>query len=373
MRVLAPIILVLSMVMGLLVSCDNNEDCIKEPPPSEKFDRTTMLQDWADLIIIPAFDSYSQELTGLVDAKDLFISDPTNDRLVALRSAHIDAYKAWQRVAMFDIGKAEQIGLRNYTNVYPTDVNLIKENISTQTYNLELPSNFVAQGFPALDYLLYGADESEAEVLSQLQSSGHSQYLDDVVSRLSSLTEEVVSDWNGNYRQEFIDNDGASATASVDKMVNDFLFYYERYLRAGKIGLPAGVFTGDPIPNIVESYYSKTHSKELFTEGLNTVEDFFIGRNKAQTNQGESLISYLLHVENEGMINKGLTSEILSQFAAAKEKSELLSDDFSLQIETDNAKMLATYDELQKAVVLMKVDMMQAFNIQVDYVDADGD
>jgi hypothetical protein len=35
--------------------------------------------------------------------------------------------------------------------------------------------------------------------------------------------------------------------------------------------------------------------------------------------------------------------------------------------------MLLTYDELQKNVVLMKVDMLQAMNVSVDYVDADGD
>jgi hypothetical protein len=35
--------------------------------------------------------------------------------------------------------------------------------------------------------------------------------------------------------------------------------------------------------------------------------------------------------------------------------------------------MTLTYDELQKAVVLLKVDMVQKLNITIDYVDADGD
>ena len=35
--------------------------------------------------------------------------------------------------------------------------------------------------------------------------------------------------------------------------------------------------------------------------------------------------------------------------------------------------MLAAYDELQANVVLLKVDMFQALNIKVDFVDADGD
>ena len=36
-------------------------------------------------------------------------------------------------------------------------------------------------------------------------------------------------------------------------------------------------------------------------------------------------------------------------------------------------KLLTTYDDIQKAVVLLKVDMLQILNINVDYVDADGD
>ena len=35
--------------------------------------------------------------------------------------------------------------------------------------------------------------------------------------------------------------------------------------------------------------------------------------------------------------------------------------------------MTETFDALQMAVVLLKVDMLQAINISVDYVDADGD
>jgi hypothetical protein len=52
---------------------------------------------------------------------------------------------------------------------------------------------------------------------------------------------------------------------------------------------------------------------------------------------------------------------------------ETLENSFATQIDTDNTAMTMAYDELQKAVVLLKVDMLQAFNVSVDYVDADGD
>ena len=50
-----------------------------------------------------------------------------------------------------------------------------------------------------------------------------------------------------------------------------------------------------------------------------------------------------------------------------------LTNSFYQQVNTDNTQMTLTYDELQKVVILLKVDMLQAMNINVDYVDADGD
>ena len=51
----------------------------------------------------------------------------------------------------------------------------------------------------------------------------------------------------------------------------------------------------------------------------------------------------------------------------------LLADDFTEQITADNSVMLDTYDQLQINVINLKVDMLQKLNINVDYVDADGD
>ena len=44
-----------------------------------------------------------------------------------------------------------------------------------------------------------------------------------------------------------------------------------------------------------------------------------------------------------------------------------------MQINVENIKINNSYDALKTVVVLLKVDMLQAFNISVDYVDADGD
>ena len=360
--------LITLFLLLVLCSCqDTTEDIF-----TDNFDRRAMLTNWVDNIIVPAHEIYDVRLQALRLSKDEFIIEGSTLTFENLRLAYKNAYLAWQAVSMFDIGKAEEIGLRNFSNIYPTDTQLIEENIQGGNYNLELPSNFDAQGFPALDYLLFGLSDNDDEIINILQQTAYSSYLNELVDRLKLLNLEVLNDWRIPFRSEFIENDGSSATASTDKLVNDFLFYYEKFLRAGKIGIPAGVFSGNEIPTSVEAPYSGIYSKELFFAAYKAVQDFFKGLNYDGSQDGSSLEDYLNYVATENGTSS-LADPILAQWTIAEAKVQALDDSFRSQVENDNIKMLEAYDELQKAVVLLKVDMLQALNIQVDFVDADGD
>lgn len=351
-------------------ACKDDETTSTQP--TDNFDRTAMLTHWADDIIIPGFEDYATSLAGLQAAVDAFNTNPSEAILNTLRADWLEAYELWQKVSIFDIGKAEAIGLRNFTNIYPTDVQGISLNIESGNYNLELPSNFDTQGFPALDYLLYGINDDDAQIVATLSQANYAQYLSDVVARLNDLTNEVLNDWTSGYRDTFIANSASSATGSVDKLVNDFIFYYEKFLRAGKVGIPAGVFSGTPSPIHVEAPYSGEFSKELFHVALDAVQDFFNGKNFRGAQKDYGLSDYLNYLETLKNGND-LSQTINSQFDTARHTTNELSSNFKEQVETDHIKMLETYDELQKAVVMLKVDMVQAFSIVIDYVDADGD
>lgn len=354
----------------LFISCSDDESNMGVI--TDNYDRNGLLENWADHIIIPAFESYITALSALQDQNINLTDNPSIENLQTLRGAYINAYMAWQKVSMFDIGKAEEIGLRNFSNIYPTDEEAILENIASKSYNLELPSNFDAQGFPALDFLLYGVADTEEDILNFLQTENYNLYLIDLVNRLNELSQEVLNDWKNSYRAIFISNIEGSATGSIDKLVNDFLFYYERFFRAGKIGIPAGIFSGTPLPNTIEAPYSKIYSKTLFLEAFKAAQDFYIGKSFGGNAQINSLGSFVDHMieRNEG---EDISAELKILWANVDNKADVLSSDFSEQVIIDNSKMLETYDEIQKTVILLKVDMMQALNIQVDYVDADGD
>ena len=105
---------------------------------------------------------------------------------------------------------------------------------------------------------------------------------------------------------------------------------------------------------------------------MKSVKNFFNGvsfENNEIT--GNSLKSYLNFIESGK--DSLLSDEINAQLNTAENSINQLDDNFANQIDKDLVGVLKTYDDIQTAVVLFKVDMLQVLNINVDYADADGD
>ena len=184
---LLPIILIFTACGG------GDDDGEKSGPGEVAFDREAMLQDWADLIIIPGYEAYVASLNDLVAANETFSTDLNETNLENLRTTYIAAYTVWQRVAMFEIGAAEELQLGSFTNIYPTNQETILEHVNFGEYNLEAPSTIDAQGFPALDYMLFGLGSTLDENLAQLSESNNLDYLEDLINRLQSLGSDVLT------------------------------------------------------------------------------------------------------------------------------------------------------------------------------------
>ena len=365
-----------TLIIGIAIIASTFSGC-KDDQVSEQmsdgFDRGAMLENWADNLILPGYTDYVRALEELKQKADDFITNPDDIGLTELRNSWLNAYLNWQNVSMFEIGKAESIGLRDFTNTFPTNNEDIDGFIASASYDLELSSSRMAQGFPAIDYLLHGLAEDDANIVSRFENgTNEGELLVRYCSRLLELSNEVLNDWNSGFRDAFVENDGSGGNNSVNKLMNDFMFYFERSLRAGKVGIPAGVFSSTVLPEKVEAFYSKNHSKELLLAALDRVVRFYNGMHHEGDGSGPGVNDYLDFLQSISG-TEHLSSEISQQIALAIEQAETLSEDLSSQIISDNIAMLKLYDELQKCVVLMKVDMFQAMNIKVDFVDADGD
>ena len=336
------------------------------------FDRTKMLEFTVDKIIIPAFDDLETKLNNLKISYNKFNSDMTDDNLEDLRNNWLISYKAWQHVEIYDIGKAMKDYYAFKSNVYPVDTVRVKVNIEKGEYDLNNPNNYDSQGFPTMDYLLYGLDKDTSKVLNHFKNDQKiSNYLGKIIDEIISTTASVNSDWKST-KEEFVKSIENSASSNLNMLINDFIYYYEKRFRANKFGIPGGVFSSSALPDRVEGYYSKIYSKELSLEAFSSIKNFFNGISHENKDiSGTGLKSYLDFLDpNKTQL---LSDEINNQFNIAENSINELNNNFSEQTSTGLLKLLTTYDNIQKAVVLLKVDMLQILNINVDYVDADGD
>lgn len=349
------------------VACSNDDG--GQSQPADNFNRKAMLSFTADEIIIPALSNYVSTAQDFDQAAQNFKNDPSPANLDQLQLDFQLAYLAWQELAVFDIGPAEARTLRNFSNVFPCDTSDLKQAILAANANLSLPSTYDIQGWPAADYLLHGlANDKQAIIAFYQANPDYATYLQSLSARLLSLAQEVLNEWTSSYREAFVNNDGGTATSAFNKLANDYVFHFEKELRAGKIGIPAGVFSGTTFPNRVEAFYSDSLSKALFLHCLNFQEKVFRGVSYDGNSTGPSMQSYL-----EELGQNGLAQNILDQFNEARQAAQDLNPNLHLQVKNNNILMLQVYDELQVMIPWLKVDMLQAFNVSVDYIDADGD
>lgn len=356
------------IVVSLYTACSSSSSDDGPSENKDSYDRGDLLVNLADNMIIPAYQDLNTSLKSLKADKDAFVASPDQAHLDALRTSWLASYKVWQSVEMFNIGKAESLLYGFQMNVYPTSVQEVEANIASGSYDLTHPNNNDTVGFPAVDYLLFGVAADDDAIVNVYNDAKYTKYLSDVIDLMQVLTETVLNDWTSSYRDVFVSETGNTATSALNKMTNDYVFYFEKGLRATKIGIPAGNFSSTPLPEKVEGYYSKVHSKTLALYAFNATENVFNGKAYTTSATGESFKTYLQFLDRQDLV-----TQLEAQFKEAREKLNMLNDDFYTQVTTDNTKMTEAYDALQKIVVLLKVDMLQAFNISVDYVDADGD
>ena len=360
----------------LIIACSSESD--EDQTQIPEFDRSSILTNYAENIIIPRYNNFKADLDDLKTVVDEFASNPNSANFDKVHNQWFKAYKTWQHVEMFNIGKAEQIMYFNTINTYPVDELRINENINSKRYDLSNANDWSSQGLSGVDYMLHGIEDNKEKVIQKyVDDTNYGDYLKNLLVIMTSNTDDIVQDWP-TYKDTFVQSSGNSNSSSLNMITNDFVYYFEKGLRANKIGIPAGVYSGgNTLPSKVEAYYSSKNSfqdisKDLAKEAVIASENLFLGKSSNGVN-GPSLKTYLDYIYNSDVNKENLSPIISSNFQKAKEAIDLLDSNFVNQINNDKTKMLNAFDKLQAIVVNMKTDMLSLLSIQVDYIDADGD
>ncbi len=367
----------LGLVVMLATACGDDDG---NPSVNDNFDQKGFLTHLGGTIIVPAYVDLAEKTVALHAAIEAFAALPTTVALSEARAALLQARLAFQYCTPYQFGPAETLGLASNLNVFPVDYGKVERNVETQSYNLQALSNNNAKGFPALEYLLYGSNTSDVDIIAGFQlNTARQQYLLDVSSLIKTTAEGVAEMWSadgGNYVGEFTSDGalGADAGSSLGKLVNALNLSFERNTRDAKIGIPAGIRSlGIIIPEATEAYYAG-YSVQLAVANIEGFEMLFLGKTKAGVD-GPGLDDYLDARKAKVTTGNGqsLTEAIKSQFDTVFGGLEQLEDPLAGQIETNNEPVQQVFAQMQQLAVLLKTDMASALGVVISYQDNDGD
>lgn len=339
------------------------------------FDKTAMLTNYADTIIIPAYTAMQQQLTALQTASDAFITAPSITTQASLKTAYESAYLQYERIAAFQFGPAETALLDVFVNFsggldynfntagtltgFSIDSVTIENNISSGTYDLTamVRSSFYAQGFPALNYLYFGPN---AITKFGTNTTKRNKYVNDVLLRLKTLVSKVASDWSA-YRTQFIGNTQTNVGSPIGNIVNQFAYQLD-LLKGPRIGWPFGKQSNNIVfASKCEAYFSGT-SLALAIENLASLKKTYTG------GSGRGIDDYLVSL-NKATLN----NDVLAQFDLAILKLNAIPNPLSASFTNNAPAVDAAYKEIQKLLTLLKTDVASATAVQITYMDNDGD
>lgn len=365
--------LLLAATVMLAASCRPDE----EETPTPEFDRSAMLQNYSNNVILPNYERMSLSLDTLSDLKDAFIASPSQLNLDNLRAGLKNSWINWMYCSSFEFGPAANILLRQTLNTFPADTAQINSNIHSGTYTFGSAANIDAAGFPTLDFLLFGTGTNDSEILDAFTIDAHAanrqQYLNDVVEYIETNLDVVYTAWTssgGNYVATFKNATGTDVGSSTGLLVNDLNFDYEN-LKNFRIGIPLGKQTLDiPLPEKVEVLYGK-YSSELSRHFIRNIENIYLGRSRSG-NDGQGLDDYLAYI-NANYNGGSLNDAIKARLNDVKVALDVIPNDLGDAVVNNSVPVNDAYLKIVQLLVLLKTDMPSALGILITYQDNDGD
>jgi uncharacterized protein len=350
----------------VLLSCDDQTDA------GNDFDRSAMLQNFADHIIKPQLLELQISVNALKVSADAFAVNPTGENLSACQNAWVEAYSDWQFANAFNFGPGGEDGLRKglieEAGTFPVNVTKIENNITAGNTNMG-DFNRDARGFLAVEYLIFNLQDDNEQLLSDFESN-RGTYLKALVQRLKTQIDDVVSVWSGNYAAEFVSNNGTDVGSSTSQLYNEFVRSFEA-IKNFKIALPLGLRPGQTQtePQLVEAYYSG-RSLAMAKLHLAAIANIWHGKSR-EGSDGVGFREYLQSVTGGEELIASTEAQLANVSAALNVIPE--NERLSVLIDTEFSEIESFHTELQKQTRYFKSDMSSLLGIAITFSSGDGD
>jgi predicted lipoprotein len=345
---------------GVFISCSKSNDDNGGGGSNTKND--SVLVNIGNEVILPAYQQLATTTATMDAAVIAFNAAPDAATLTSLQTAFKAAYVAYESCTQFEFGPAvDQSMVTTIVNVFPTDTNTINSNITNGTFTIDGIGNFKAQGFPAIDFMLYSGN-----VLANFTGSraaNEKKYLAAVSGSLKAKSAAVLNAWSasgGKYIDKFVSTTGVDAGSSLSLLVNAFVYDYDVILKNFKLGIPVGKYGPTTLPKApekVEAYYSGI-SLQLLEAQLDAVQRLYLA------GLDDKMIA-----ANAQTINTNITTKLITIISKVK----AITGPLSTAIKNNDTAVDDAFTDVQQLVVLIKVDMSSSLGVKISFQDDDGD
>jgi len=345
--------------------------CKKDCKTSQCFDRKTMLTDIGNNVILPAFEEFAAKAQALEEQSVTFANTPNINELITLQNRWKETAYAIKKIELFKVGPVNDNFAYANIDFWPVrtnDVNNYFNNATTITAADLSTKGSTVKGSPVIEYLIFAHAGGNIAVLDRFNTDADAakrkDYLKALCTNLNGTAQMLNNAWKNNYLQTFLAADGTDINSSCNSLVNELLAT-EDYVKGMKVGYPAGKKDGTLYPENVEAYQSG-ESIHFIENNLTIFETTFTG------GTGQGLDDYLNFVgaESDGVL---LSKKIIDQFAVCQSKCGAINLPLSDAVTQQPDKVTELYNELQKLLVYLKVDMVNNLGITITFNDNDGD
>ena len=343
--------------------------CTQEPPPS----RQDVLTSLTDQVIVPRFQSVSEEMNGLRVALHGLCSDPTPANLDTAREAWRDAREPWLRSQAMWFGPVMDRRSRILVDWSPVDPERIEATLakreSVSANDVREFFGSTQRGLGAIEYVIFGEDSAVLESLDEPDGL-RCQYLTALGDVVADEMAIVLSEWQGDgsssggYAGYF---KGAASIAlveqqAVDEAVRTSVFL-TRTISDMRLGKALGADGGKSDPSAIPGGNAHNAVADLRNQVLG-MQDVYLG---TEPDTGLGVSGLVRGVSKEA--DDRMRDHFSATLAAIDDLREPLQ---SSVLDNPEPVRLAhqRFQELQRA---LNTEVVSLLGVTVGFADTDGD
>jgi predicted lipoprotein len=344
--------------------------------PDEKLPKPELFRHLSNEVMLPLAQEFAQAAGRLAESAKAFCAaeKASASNLLALRSAWRDAETTWQPMEVAQLGPVVERRTQRQINAWPMRPHLLERlqarGTTVQPAQVEAAGS-AGKGFPALEYLLFGPDRSDADVANTLRDK-HCGVLPALAAHIKNEADAVTTAWrepDGGYAHQLIEagkhpQDGifASADQALSDIANLMIAGLDA-VKSRKLGKALEQEDAASTLERLESWRSGT-SLDHIRANLRGFELVFFGAGQ----DGVGLDDYLV-----GLSRPVLPQLVREDLQAAQNALAAIRPPLRNALAKQRPQVEALHQAIAKLQQRMEDNIAPALKVDLGFNTSDGD